>query len=283
MDTTNIKKFIISAFGKHFYGKLTNTLSKNGNLYTFSLGGKSKYCITIALKPEFPEDGYIDNMEYNRACVKDGSLEHKQGTAHLGLTAIWAFHTLFPQVKRFTLMDDSHIYCEDDSKQFKLNLAYDYILKYNKTWYEDKFNAQLPEPLMKMYKDSCKVLDEPLDPFEFSIQRNENLKPYEKEYNESLSPRDFLNNLRTKMGHQYCFVVGKWLTSYFNTLRINTYKQNWFINVEDIHVPEKYSITETRDEIRGGGKQTRKNKKHRNFSIVAGGDEEGSMMGYYSS
>jgi hypothetical protein len=278
------KKFIISAFGKKYYGKLTDTInSEKKHMYTFSLGGRNKYCITIALKPDAPEDGYIDNMEYNRACVKDGSLEHKEGTAHLGITAIWVFHTLFPHVKRFTLIDDSHIYCEEDSKQYKLNLAYDYILKYNKTWYEDKFKAQLPQPLMKMYKESCAILDKPLDPFHFSIERNENLKPYEKEYNESKSPREFLHALRTKMGHQYCFVVGKWLTGYFNTLRIDTFKNNWFIDIEDIQKPDKYSISETQDEIRGGGKkQTRKHRRPCNFSIVSGNDEEGNIVGYYS-
>lgn len=281
--TTHVKKFVVSGFGKQFYGKLTDTVNKDQHLYTFSLGGRNKYCITIALKPEFPEEGYIDNMEYNKACVKDGSLEHRQGTAHLGITAIWTFHKLFPQIKRFTLIDDSHIYCEEGSKQYKLNLAYDYILKHNKTWYEDKFKAQLPPPFMKMYKDSCAILDKELDPFHFIVERNENLKPYEKEYNESKTPREFLNTLRRKMGHQYCFTVGKWLTGYFNILRVNTFKESWFINLEDIQTPEKYSISETQDEMRGGGrKHTRKNRKPTNFSIVSGNDEEGSMLGYYS-
>ncbi len=279
---SQVKKFVISGFGKKYYAKLTVTLKGDNPLYTFSLGGKNKYCITIALKPETPEDGYIDNMEYNKACVKDGSLEHRQGTAHLGITALWTFHKLFPQVKRFTLIDDSHIYCEEESKQYKLNLAYDYILKYNKTWYEDKLKAQLHEPLMKIYKESCTILDKPLDPFSFIIERNENLKPYEKEYNESKTPREFLNTLRKKLGHQYCFTVGKWLTGYFNVLRINTFKESWFINIEDIQHPDRYSITETQDEIRGGGKrQTRKNTKPINFSIVSGNDD-GAMLGYYS-
>ena len=217
----HVKKFIVCAYRKKFYAKLTDTIDKGRHLYTFSLGGKHKYCITIALKPDAPEDGYIDTMEYNKACVKDGTLEHREGTSHLGKTALWVFHSLFPQVKRFTLIDDSHIYCEEGSKQFKLNLAYDSILKHNKTWYEDKLNAQLPEPLMKLYKDSCSILDKPLDPFDFIIQRNENLKPYEKEYKESNSPRDFLNRLRTNLGHQYCFEVGKWLSGYFRPTGIS--------------------------------------------------------------
>lgn len=284
MSQSQVKKFVVSAFGKQYYCKTTETMDKEGPAYTFSLGGRSYYCITIAIRSNAPAIGYIDRMEYNKACVKNGSLEHKQGTAQLGITALWTFHKLFPEVTRFTLMDDSHIYCEDDSKLFKLNLAYDYIVKYNKTWYEDKFKAYLPPSLMKMYKESCKILDEPIDAFGFMVERESRIRAYKTIYNESKTPREFINKLRAKLGTQYCFDVGKWLSSYIEILRVNIFKNEWIIDIEDLHRPDKYSIAETQDELRGGGKkQTRKNRKPRNFSIVTGGDEDDvSMMGYYS-
>jgi hypothetical protein len=274
------KRFIVSGFGKQYYCKIT----ESNQSYTFSLGGRRYYCITIAIRSDSPDVGYIDRMEYNEACAKDGSLEHKKGIWHLGITALWAFHIRFPQIKYFTLMDDSHIYCEDGSKVHKLNLAYDYILKYNKTWYEDKFNAYLPSPLMEMYKESCKVLDEPIDAFAFMVEREGRIRPYEKIYNDSKTPREFLNKLRTHLGTQYCFEVGKWLSSYIELLRITIFKMSWMINIEDIHKPDNFSIAETKNEMRGGGKkQTRKNQRPRNFSIISGNDEEGTIVGYYSA
>ncbi len=277
-------KFIVSGFGKQYYCKIIESTRDGKHSYTFSFGGRRYYCIIITIRPDTPDVGYIDRMEYNEACVKDGSLEHKKGIWHLGVTALWTFHTQFPHIKYFTLMDDSHIYCEDGSKVHKLNLAYDYIVKYNKTWYEDKFNAHLPSPLMKMYKESCKVLDKPSDTFAFMVERESRIRPYEKIYNDSKTPREFLNKLRAHLGPQYCFEVGKWLSSYIELLRITIFKMSWMINIEDIHKPDNFSIAEKKNEMRGGGKkQTRKNQRPRNFSIISGNDEEGTIVGYYSA
>jgi hypothetical protein len=278
----SVSKYEITAFNKKYYCKVTKYPGSENK--TFSFGGANYYCVIIAVKEQTSQMGYLDRMEYNRACVKDGKLEHKEGTAQLGIAALWTFHTLFPEVKTLTLTDDSHIHCEEDSKQYRMNLSYDYIVKHNKTWYEDKFNAKLPEPLFTSYKESCKILDLPLDPFEFQSERMSELKKYETAYRSASTPREFINSLRKDYGKQYCIEVSRWLSRYIELLPIQTHKQEWFILMDHPTKPTGYSIEPTTNSIRGGGKTRKTMRIPRNFSIVSGGgeDEYTQIVGYYS-
>jgi len=226
-------------------------------------------------------EGYIDRIEYSKACVKDGSLEHRKGTEHLVSTALWTCHQLFPYLKVFTFQDDSHIYCKEGSKLYKLNLAYDYILKYGKTWYETKFHATLPAPLFAEYSKSLEALDAPLELFEYQAGRLPALSAYESLYKVSSSPRDFLERLRIQSGANYCFEVGKWLSQYMGILRISLFNTSWYIMIDRLEEPVGYEIKESQ----AGGKHTKPTRritsKKRAFCLVAGGSEE-SNFGLYS-
>jgi len=264
------KKYLVTAYRKNFYCKV---LLYTAGAVTFLFGGKTAYCMSVSVKNDTVTDAYIDRIEYNIACVKDGTLEHKRGTSDMINAGLLTFHMLFPSIKRLIFTDDSHIHCEEGSKVHKISIAHDSILKYGKTWYEDKFKATLPSPLFEQYKESMKVLDEPVDSFEFQVERVPFLRPYEKTYEESSSPRDFIRRLRVKYGDRYCFEVGKWLTKYMESLRMNIFKDSWYISVEKIKDTETFRISETDDEMRGGGSP-------KNFSVVAGGDESYSIMGH---
>jgi hypothetical protein len=95
----------------------------------------------------------------NDQCVVDGSLQDfKNGTVKIVSTAIWFMKNHFKDVERFTLNDDSHIECERGKAIYKLRLAYDYILKCNQTWYENKFHAVLPSTGDSLYDKYKKII-----------------------------------------------------------------------------------------------------------------------------
>jgi hypothetical protein len=274
------QKFIVSGFnGLRVYCKITstpgyNTSEKN---HTISFGGKNFFCLVAMIKASMPTECYIDRVEYNSSCVVNGSLREKGSTAELVKLALWTIVSKFPQVTTLTLTDDSYIYCEEGSKLNKLSLSHDFILKYNKTWYQYHFNAELPTDQANTLKNTLKVLDQPLEPFEFVVQHIEALRPYRTEYESSPganvrlgqmpiythTPRAFMNTLRDD---NYCFTVGKWIEHYMKYIGIrDIFKNNWFIRRENVVAPPNYHIAETQNSIRGGYRGTR---KRRNYSLI---------------
>ena len=273
------KHYLITAWDKKFHCKFTSFVSQTGISYTIAVGGKAKYVI-FAIK-ENASQAYIDRIEYDQACVMNGKLEHQPGTQQLVSASLWAVPTLLTQIREFTLTDDSHVFCKEGSKLYKLSIAYDYIIKYGKTWYEDKFSAILPEPLFTQYKESLRILDEPLELFEFQAERLHFLKKHEDTYRSSKSPRDFIQNLRNKYGEQYCYEVGPWLSKYMEHLQVKIYKDQWKIPVG---APQNFSMREIPEPVYGGGGgggsgSRRKTAKVRNFSLRS--SESESMVGYY--
>ena len=263
------KKYIIKSFNKTFYCKISNY---NEN-YTISVGGKKDYCFIVSIKKDSPNEAYIDRVDYNEACVKDGSLEENGGMYKLISSGLYFIKENFPNVQKITLMDDSHVLC---SKEYKLNLAFDYLIKYNETWYQHKFQARLLTPFDTLFEESLAALDGPLPDFHFIASLIPYIEEFQNIYIECTTPREFIQTIRKIYNTQYCFKVCKWLHHFLNTLNIKLFKEFWYIPVKTIQIPEKYSVSETNDEIRGGKKYTMKN---RNFRIVTGGDV--SILGIY--
>lgn len=259
-------KYSIQSHDTIFYCKVNNYM---GN-YTISVGGNKNYCFIVAIRKETPDEAYIDRVEYDEKCVKDGSLKGNGGIELLVSAGLYTIKYLFPNIKNIKFKDDSYIYCKKGSKEYKMSLAFDYILKYNETWYQKKFKATLPNDLIILFKNSLVNLDKPLDDFEFQVSRIPFLKEYETIYKESKTPRNFINTLRKLFKEEYCFKVGKWLQQYIQFIGINIFNDFWLIDIDNIDTPSKYTIESTKNEIRGGGKN--KTYKKCNFSLVSGGD-----------
>lgn len=287
----NRQQFIVSGFnGPYIYCKISSftAYGKTEPSYSISFGGKSDFCFTSSIDKRSPDICYIDRIEYNGCCVVDGTLNERGGTIALVKLALWTIIHLFPNVRKFTLKDNSYIYCEKGSKMTKLSLSYDSLLKYNKTWYQRHFDATLPTEILSEFVRSISILDEPLASFDYIVSKLNALQPFEAEYESapeqlgvsseqvpiySHTPRAFINALRRDQN--YCFKVGKWLEQYMNLINVRLFADNWFILRESVKEPPNYHIQETRNNIRGGG--TRKKVKQRNFSLIAhyscGGDD----------
>jgi hypothetical protein len=294
-----ISAYDIRAYDIHIYCKLSE-IFKNAPGYVcfIAFGSRNKqFCLNAIYKASNPGEIYIDRVQHNDQCVIDGSLkDFKNGTAKIVSTALWFMKSHFKEVTRFTLNDASHIECEKGSTTYKLSLAYDYIIKYNQTWYENKFNAILPgldpitnkiteDSIYDKYKKSLTVLDEPLYPYDVFKDSAIDLEN-EEIYKSSSTPREFINNLRKKYDTDYCFKVGKWLNSYMIFLNINIYQSVWYILQEHIVKPEGYIIS-TLDPAKksqlfnGGSKNKRKTRKRYNYRLVNADYSEGTIVGYY--
>lgn len=115
-----------------------------------------------------------------------------------------------------------------------------------------------------IFTDSLKVLDQPLENFNFIADRYRGIVSYRDIYLAATTPREFIGSLR---GPNYCFEVGKWLEQYMALLGIYTYKDQWQILIADIYEPPNYTIRETTNNLRGGN-YTRRQKRQQPFSLI---------------
>jgi hypothetical protein len=275
MNTNRVlrhKYLLVSGHNRNFYCKLTGN-GQPGNLwYTFHFGGKTKYCITISLVGSNPIEAYIDRVEYDAQCIKDGYLEKGGGTTTLLSIALWVVITFFPSLQKIKFTDDSHIECIQGSKLKKMNLASDSILKYGMTWYERIFHATLPDTIQNAYKESLAILEKPLNDFNFQVSRLPRLEKYRDIYAASTSPKHFFEHLRKQYGSKYCEEVCDWIHMYMRLLDIELYTSMWFILKETITKPQGFSMKEMQNPMQGG-RYTRKRRQSLKY--------EGSTIGVY--
>lgn len=277
--------FQVNSSGRQFLYKQTTIRLPGVNKITASLGGPNQKCVVIAIDSS-KQDAYIDRVDYDSHCAMNGTLKRQNGTIDLVDTALWIVRTRFPHITKITLKDDSHINCEEDSKRYKLSLAYDYILKYGETWYQNKFHATLPEELLQMYQSSIECITEPLENIDYLMSREADyLEPYRSIYMDSTSPRDFFNHLRNMYGDQYCHQVCSWIGKYMNLLHVKLFYDSWFIPIDKVHEPPNYTIEKIKKPttVRGGTRR----RRHRRRSMRRRKEDEyedffsGSIVGVY--
>lgn len=307
-----ITGYIVSGYDIELYCKLTETNIEETNykcVISFG-GGIKKFCLTAIFDNKKPTEIYIDRVDNNDLCLIDGKLRnYEKGTVKLIKIALQTIKYLFPKVTKLTLFDDSQIYCEENNKTSKLSLSYDYILKYNESWYQKNFKAELPgfiskkyiknqplpnidaEPntLMEQYNNSLKILDEPIMDYSLIINIFSQFVEFKDEYEMSKTPREFINLLRRKLKNEFCFKVGRWLNQYMVSLRIKLSAENWYILSSNIENVPNFSISlmSQKDSIKilnGGNynkKITRKNKKQTHYRIISDSNFTDSFIGLY--
>ena len=283
---SNIYNYVIHAFNKKFYCKISTCRKYNSNIIsaTLSFGVNNTYCVVIAIDDITKQFGYLAEVQYNKLCITDGTLERKIGTYQFVSVCLYTVTYLFPNIKILNLKDDSYFDCINNGKHYKTSLSHDYIIKYNQTYYEKNFNAKLPKDIYDIYRESLDILDSEIIPLDIlkiklkNIKNNKNnknnkkknisyLEKYKDTYANAKTPREFINMLRNKYGEQYCFEVRLWLISYLELLGIDTYKDNWYIDPYNFKKPSDYTIYRTNNISRGGKnitikKQNKKKYKH---------------------
>ena len=273
-----ISGYDIKGYGMHLYCKITEVAIDNSNYKcTMAFGsGAKQFCLTASYDIENPYEIYISDVATKNICIIDGNLsDFEDGSSKFVKIALWAMKSMYPHVKKFTLRDHSQIYCDGNEKGDKMQMAYDYILKYNETWYQRKFNAQLdgfvskksidkkdlekymskeninsiepvfiesvPDSPMNIAFKSYEVLDKPVVNYALLKDNCEFLEKYLDDYNAAKSPRDFIATLRKKPGLNYCKEVGAWLNSYMITLNVKLFEPIWYILSNTIIKPTGFS------------------------------------------
>ena len=276
----------VTGYNMSFYCKVGKFINPYTNTYkaTFTFGSRRANCVTIAYDNSKPTIAYIDYVIYDGKCFSGGEvIERNNATYKLTITALHTMLKLFPTITNFTLKDNSHKYCIEGTKEYKLSLAADYIFKYNKTWYEAKFGAMLPEPIYSEYRETLTKLDMPL--FDFSVLLPSYLHKYEDIYRESNSPRDFIQHVREFEKEDYCLNVGPWLHHFlfwYGVTAPDDYCSLWYIPIEKITAPPGYSL---RADANGGGKYRRKitRKKRVVREVVTYQSNNGCMATSYNN
>lgn len=280
-----ISGYKLNGYGMHLYCKITEvSIDKDdpigvGSNYkctmTFGSGAK-QFCLTASYDSKNPYEIYISDVSTKNICIINGNLSDiEDGSSKFVKIALWAMKSMYPHVKKYTLRDHSQIYCDGNEKGDKMQMAYDYILKYNETWYQRKFNAQLDgfvsknpikkgdlekymsnenmnsvkpvfvetvqdSPMNIAFK-SYEVLDEPVANYALLKDNCEFLEKYLDDYNVAKSPRDFIATLRNKPGLNFCKEVGAWLNSYMIALNVKLFEPSWYILSNTIIKPTGFS------------------------------------------
>ncbi len=237
--------------------------------------GMRKFCLTASYDKKNPYEIYIDRVEKHDVCILDGRLSNVgDGTAKLVKIALWTMKQLYPHVKQYTFKDTSQIHCDGEQSNDRMHMGYDYILKYNQTWYQKKFKAELDSEIYaEKFNKSLKALDEHIVPLDLVKDIfPEFIEQYKQEYESSNTPRDFINKLRKKHGKEYCNIVGRWLNGYMEYLRIIIYTDSWLIKENNITKPANFKaiklsstdISSKLNRIYGGNKTRKQNR----YSII---------------
>lgn len=268
----------IHANNTKYYCKVIEHRLRMFASYTFQFGGKNTFCFTASMDKEHNFQPYIDRVEYKEKCLKHGHLAKSGGTIQLVKAALFTMKVLFNHIQKFTLIDDSYINCMTGDNSRRISLAFDSLIKYNKTWYERNFKAQLPgvendkTTSLGNYKQSLKILDESIEPYFIIKERLPFIEKYKDIYEISKTPREFINNIRNKYNTDYCFELDSWLYSYIQYLHIQLEKDKWFINIQDVEKPANYDLILWKKPFEGGWRRyihTRRRRHIQNNNYTA--------------
>jgi hypothetical protein len=303
-----IRLIAIKGYGIGANCKIT-TYSDNRVTYSFG-NGRNNYCLTASYDPANPDNIYIDRVE-KAECLIDVNIEDiEDATAKLVRLALYTMYQDKPSIKRITLKDDSYLYCNGSSGP-KISIAYDYILKYNQTWYQKKFGALLPGFIsengemientklikisiddspkmvhvidgspMDIYLTSILNLDKPCITYEEITDNFYEIKRHRNEYELSASPRDFIEKLRKKYDIvTFCKEGATWFKRYIEFLQVKLFYDLWYIPVSSIKMPTGFVITEpsakNKSRILQGGKRNRTKKSSIQYGIISNRDNNG--------
>lgn len=282
--TMSVRVNPLKGNGIQTYCKITQYEYADGkrNKYTFSFGtGPQRYCMIVSIDGRDYHTAYIDRVDRLEKCsrgVKLTDIVDAMGKfVPLGLYAI---KKMCPWVSRFTLKDDSKIVC-DGVRGPSIGMAYDYLIKYNMTWYQKKFGAQLDglvtgkedangdgdekgietlslsldggkqvdvrvvkDSLMYQHLRSLEVLDQPCREFALLRDHFPELETFRDVYEASSSPRDFIMRVRAGFSDpaSFCRGVSRWFDRYMSSLRILLFMDSWFIPSEGVVEPEGFAV-----------------------------------------
>ena len=255
------------------------TIVKGNGCDTLSIGGRKGECVNISVNtPEslLVQSGYhtldtatIPILAWDAKCTVNKNLEKGHGTISMIRLILSESKKRYPYIKFYKFKDNSLIPCDNGQKISLLHLT---IIKYNKSWYEQHFNAYIEEPsYRKKYMDGITVLNDPLLKLPFEEFKN-NIQSFSKqpelellkEYYEKTDTYFlfFKSIFDTEGKKRQCNLIVEWIDMFLlYVFQFDPLSVPWVIDSDSVSIQE---VAETRLEKKpknqiGGRKYTRRN------------------------
>ena len=257
------------------------TVVKGNGCDTLSIGGGHGHgeCVNISVNtPEslLVQRGYhtldtatIPILAWNAKCAVDKNLSKGHGTISMIRLILSETKKRYPYIKFYKFKDNSLIPCDNGQKISLLHLT---IIKYNKSWYEQHFNAYIEEPsYRKKYMDGITVLNDPLLklPFEEfknnvqSLSKEPDLELLKVHYEKTDTYFLFFKSIFDTEGkNRQCNLIVGWIDMFLLYIfQFDPLSVPWVIDSDYVSIQE---VTESMLEKKpknqmGGRKYTRRN------------------------
>jgi hypothetical protein len=237
---------------------------------------KDNYCVDINL---YFKDNIIkaevSQLKYDKECSIQKTLEKGIGTQNMFLTMLALISKMYPDIESFQFKDFSEKTCDNGAN---IHLGYFSLITSGKTWYEKNFGAILQNPIIRKiyYEDKNKFNKKDIIGVDISEILSNINKPLKEiilnEYNNSISYRDFFNNLNIKFGRNMsCEYLQPWIQKFMIQLNFEQYfHMDWIIPIEELNkknINIIYSKIISKNKNFKNTNFTRNNKKRNNYNI----------------
>jgi hypothetical protein len=222
--------------------------------------GGSNYCVNIMMERNKTTLNWLSTSK--GGCELDGKMIRKEETIKMVDLAFSILRRYHPERTIVTLLDDSgYSWTGPRQRVFKVNFLKGYLLMYQKTWYEEKFNAKMEnDDIHSMYRKEVEIgFDDPArkpEIFSFGSEK-EKLEPL---YRDSRTWREFITKIKKQYDNEKYKLMIDWYRQaiYYimNGMEIN---QNWKI---DISARPEYNCTWS-----GGSNSSKRKTKKKNFTF----------------
>lgn len=271
----NPSYFQLESGGYKFY----LTIVKGNGSDTLSIGGRKGECVNISVNTAdslLVQRGYhkldtatIPILAWDTKCAVHRNLERGSGTIHMIRIILSESIKRYPYIRFYTFKDNSLIPCDNGQQISLLQLT---IIKYNKSWYEQHFNAYIEEPsYRKKYKDGITILNDPLLKISFEEFKNK-IKSFSKEHEIDLLKAHYENTATyflffksifdTEGKNRQCNLIVGWIDMFFLYIfQFDPLSVPWVIDSDSVMIQE---LTETKLEKKptnqtGGRRYTKRN------------------------
>ena len=237
---------------------------------------KDNYCVDINL---YFKDNLIkaevSQLKYDKECSIQKTLEKGIGTQNMFLTILALISKMYPNIESYQFKDFSEKTCDNGAN---IHLGYFSLITSGKTWYEKNFGAILQNPIIRKiyYEDKNKFNKKDIIGIDISEILSNINKPLKEiilnEYNNSISYRDFFNNLNIKFGrNMLCEYLQPWIQKFMIQLNFEQYfHMDWIIPIEELNkknINIVYSKIISKNKNFKNTNFTRNNKKRNNYNI----------------
>ena len=237
---------------------------------------KDNYCVDINL---YFKDNLIkaevSQLKYDKECSIQKTLEKGIGTQNMFLTILALISKMYPNIESYQFKDFSEKTCDNGAN---IHLGYFSLITSGKTWYEKNFGAILQNPIIRKiyYEDKNKFNKKDIIGIDISEILSNINKPLKEiilnEYNNSISYRDFFNNLNIKFGrNMLCEYLQPWIQKFMIQLNFEQYfHMDWIIPIEELNkknINIVYSKIISKNKNFNNTNFTRNNKKRNNYNI----------------